>query len=302
MTNTEIAIIGAGTAGLTAAIYCARAGKNVIVFEKGVTGGRITEAEKVENYPGISTITGSELGQIMANQAKSLSAKIVSEEVTGIYPEENIVKTPYESYRCKAVIISAGLKNRMPNAKNAKKFLGRGLSFCALCDGGFFKGKDVCVLGGGNTALSEALYLSELCSRVCIIHRRNTFRAEDYLVKKVSKTVNISFIMETEIIEFVGENSLTGINVKSGGDEKFIKTDGVFSALGYVPNADLYKHLVPTDKDGFALCDENCRSNYNSIFIAGDCRRKDVRQIITACSDGAVAAHHACADIENSNP
>lgn len=296
--KADTIIVGAGIAGLTAALYLLRAGKKVIIFENSPTGGRIALAHRIENYPGISSISGAEFAGTLKSQVENPGVVFINKTIDAIDPANMTVFSGSESFCAKSLIIAVGLKNRLPEARNTDRFLGKGISFCALCDGPLFKGREVCVLGGGNTALSEALYLSEICSKVYLIHRRNKFRAEKILADAVASKSNITRLFNTTVSAFNGNVRLEEVETVSEAKKKIIKADSVFSALGYIASSGLYEGIVSTDKDGFACTDETCRTDYDGIFIAGDCRKKPVRQLITAAADGASAALGVCEFLE----
>lgn len=289
----DIIIIGAGTAGMTAAIYARRAGKTVLVIEKSVFGGQIIYSENVENYPGIQNISGADFAMSLYSQASGLGAKFVIESVSEIKDgETKTVVTNKNEYEAKAVIIASGVKNRKLNLPNEEKFIGRGISFCAVCDGSFYKSMPVAVVGGGNTALQDALYLSNNCEKVYLIHRRDAFRGEESLAKSAASKENIELVLNSEVVSVSGEEKLSEILVRNKltGAETFIKIKGLFEAVGQIPDNAVFSSVINLDENGFIIADESCRTNKSGIFAAGDCRTKDIRQLTTAAADGAVAA------------
>lgn len=295
---TDIIIIGAGTAGLSAAIYALRAGKSVLLMEQLTYGGQIINTPEVENYPGIKSISGFDFAQGLYEQAEALGAELKYEQVTGIDDGEvKKVKTSSGEYECKAIILATGAKNRPLGLDKETEFIGNGISYCATCDGAFFKGRVVAVNGGGNTALEDALFLSNYCKKVYLIHRRDEFRGEAKQVDKLKEKENIEFVLNATITELLGEDELSGVRVhdKLSGEDKDIELDGLFIAIGQMPENAAFAPLIELDKGGYIVAGEDCRTNVDGIFAAGDCRTKTVRQLTTAAADGAVAALAACA-------
>ena len=302
--NFDIIIIGSGTAGLTAAIYSARAGKRVLVLEAKVYGGQIIESAEIENYPGIKKVSGYEFAENLYNQALDLGIEVIFEQVTGIAADEQKKKviTADNEYIGSAVIIANGLKKRKLGIENEERLTGRGVSYCATCDGAFYKKKITAVSGGGNTAVSEALYLSDICDKVYLIHRRDTFRAEDGLVDRVKRKSNVEILYNSKITEINGEDKLESITVLDSisKDEKQLKIDGLFVCVGQIPQNEYLRDVVELDDYGYISAGEDCVTNIEGVFAAGDCRTKNIRQLVTAASDGAVAAMKACEIVEDS--
>lgn len=293
----DIIIVGAGTAGLSAAIYGLRAGKSVLIFEASMYGGQIINTPEIENYPGIAHISGYEFATNLYEQAKNLGAEIKYEKVLeiNIKEEQKLVKTEKEEYLAKSVILATGAKNRQLGLSKEKELIGAGISYCATCDGAFFRGKEVAVNGGGNTALEDAMFLSANCSKVYVIHRRDTFRGEEKLLKSLKEKENVEFVLNSTIEELLGENSLEGILVKNKDNEiRQINISGLFIAIGQVPENGSFASIVELDPSGYIKGMEDCKTNSEGIFVAGDCRTKSVRQLTTAASDGAIAALAAC--------
>ena len=287
----DIIIVGGGPAGLTAAIYARRAGKSVLLLEKESFGGQIASSPCVENFPGHMAISGTELADLLYSQAENLGARIELEEVVSIEDgESKTVVTDYGSYTCKALVLATGMKHRTLGLPG-EDVLG-GISFCAVCDGAFHEGRDVAVVGGGNTALQDALFLADICKSVTVIHRRDTFRGDPILVEKLKAKNNVTFLMECEISALHGEGSLAGMSVRNvkTGETKEIAVTGLFEAVGQLPEKELTAPLVKLDESGFIAAGESCLTNVSGVFAAGDCRAKEVRQLTTACADGAVAA------------
>lgn len=303
----DIIIIGAGTAGLTAAIYALRAGKSVLVLEQGSYGGQIINTPKVENYPGIEQISGYEFASSLFKQAEKLGMEYRSEKVIQIKEaltggEElsaaekkaapKTVETEQGSYKTKAVILATGAKNRPLGLEKEEEYTGKGISYCATCDGMFFRGKKVAVVGGGNTALEDAAFLSNYCEKVYVIHRRDTFRGEEKLVKELQAKENVEFLLNKTVEALEGEMTLQAVLLrdKMSGEESRLEISGLFVAIGQVPETGTFAELVALDENGYILAGEDCRTSVDGIFAAGDCRKKNVRQLTTAAADGAVAA------------
>jgi thioredoxin reductase (NADPH) len=284
----DIIIIGAGPAGLTAAVYARRAGKTALVLESVTYGGQIIKTTDIENYPAEGKITGVELAKKMYEQAKELGTEFEFEEVIELKTDgdEKVVVTEDGEYRAKAVVIATGSAERKLGLENEDKYTGKGVSYCATCDGAFFKGKVVAVAGGGNSALYEALYLADLAEKVYLVHRREELRGDDILVNKLKEKGNVEFVLGSNVTELIGDEKLEAIKIN---DEKVIEVSALFVAIGREPKNDFAKD-VEKDESGYILADENCKTNIDGIFVAGDTRTKKVRQIVTAVSDGATAA------------
>ncbi len=293
----DVIIIGAGTAGLSSAIYVLRSGKSVLLLEKSYYGGQIVNATDIENYPAIKKISGYDFATALYEQALSLGADIEYENAisieNGIY--EKTVFTEKNSYKCRSIIIATGLQKRRLNIENEEKFTGKGVSYCAVCDGAFYKDKPVAVAGGGNTALEDALLLSEYCSKVYIIHRRKEFKGEKILAEKLTKRENISYMLNCTLTALNGSEKLESISVISN-DSKIpndITVSGLFVAIGQVPENKAFSDIVELDEYGYIISDDCCTCA-EGIFTAGDCRKKDIKQLATAVADGAVAGIKAC--------
>ena len=293
----DIIIIGGGPAGLTAAIYARRAGKTVLVIEKNAFGGQITWSPKVENFPSHVSISGAELGDRLLEQAMEQGAEVELEEVTAVNVQGDIKTVLCESgaeFQGKALIIATGAKPRMLGLPREEELIGSGVCFCAVCDGAFYKGCDVAVNGGGNSALQDAVLLSEKCSKVYIIHRRDSFRGEAALVDILRKKTNVEFVLEASITGLEGENELTAITVNQKGTQRRIPVQGLFVAIGHAPDNGIFSKLIELDRAGYAASGEDCLTRSAGIFVAGDCRAKSVHQLTTAVADGSVAALAAC--------
>ena len=297
---TDIAVIGGGPAGLSAALYAARAGKSVTVYERDCIGGQITRAPLVENYPGTGRVSGLQLGDRMAAQAEAAGAEISLTNVQKIVKETSGIfrlDTDDGEYYAKAVIYACGARPRTLGLPGEAELIGHGISYCALCDGSFFKDQDVTVVGGGNSAFDDALLLSERCHHVTLIHRRSSSRAEQILVERVKQRNNISLLTDMTVSELIQENGqLTGLALKSKiGKVETLPVSGLFVALGRLPDTQVLVGLAPLDENGYVFTDGKMAVPETlGIFAAGDCRIKSVRQLTIAVSDGTVAAVSAC--------
>jgi len=290
----DIIIIGAGTAGLSAAIYGVRAGKSVLILEADSYGGQIINTPEIENYPAIKHISGYDFATNLYEQAIELGAEIKFEKVLEIKSEDHDKKviTDSNQYDAKSIILATGAKSRTLGLEREKELVGRGISYCATCDGGFFKGKEVAINGGGSTALEEALYLSSFCAKVYLIHRRASFRGEDKLLHSLQEKQNVEFVLNSSIKELVADNKIKGIIVRNieTGIEVTIPISGLFIAIGQIPENGIFSNLINLDKGGYISATEDCKTNIEGIFVAGDTRTKRIRQLTTAAADGAVAA------------
>ncbi|MBQ6231325.1 MAG: thioredoxin-disulfide reductase [Eubacterium sp.] len=301
----DIAIVGAGPAGLSAAIYGQRAGKSTVLFEAYTYGGQIINTPNIENYPGIKDISGFDYATGLFEQAQSFGAEIVFEQVTaveapGSAAEPFKITTASATYEAKSVILATGAKNRHLGIAKEESLTGRGVSYCATCDGAFFKGKVVAVNGGGNTAIEDAMFLSNYCSKVYVIHRREGFRSEEGSLKALREKDNVEFVLNATISELIGEEKLSAIivNDKVTGESREIAVDGLFIAIGQEPDNRAFAEIAELDKGGYIISGEDCTTKTPGLFTAGDCRTKHVRQLVTAASDGAVAALAACGYID----
>ncbi|MDD7403438.1 MAG: thioredoxin-disulfide reductase [Butyribacter sp.] len=295
----DIIIVGAGTAGLSAAIYSLRAGKSVLVLEQQPSyGGQIVNASKVENYPGIPEISGFEFAKSLYEQAVGLGAEVIFQKVIRIEEQapNKVVCTEKDSWECKSIILATGAKKRPLGVPGEETFAGKGVSYCATCDGMFFRGKEVAVAGGGNTALEDANFLANYCSKVTVIHRRDTFRGDKKSLMRLQAKQNVTFLLDSEVVELLGENMLSGIKVrnKKNGKVTEVPVSGLFIAVGQMPDSEVFSDQVETDQLGYIVANEDCKTNKEGIFVAGDCRTKTVRQLTTAASDGAIAGIAAC--------
>lgn len=292
----DIIVVGGGPAGLAASIYAARALKKTLVIEKSIFGGQITQTTKVENYPGFLEISGMELGKKMALQAKSLGVESAYGEVTKISKEQDIftVVVGEKSYQSSVVIYATGASPRKLQVPNEEKLIGSGISYCATCDGAFFKGKTVCVVGGGNTAIDDALYLANLCSKVYIVHRRDSFRGEPVKVELLKEKENVEIILNATVEDIVGTDAVEGILLMVEAEEKELIVDGVFVAIGHEPNTKILDDFVPLTPNGYITTNLQLETAVAGFYAAGDVREKQVRQLTTATNDGTIAAIMAC--------
>ncbi|WP_069988337.1 thioredoxin-disulfide reductase [Massilioclostridium coli] len=290
--NYDIVIIGAGTAGLSAAIYGVRAGLSVLVVESQMHGGQIINTPDIVNYPGIEKISGYEFANQLYQHATNLGAKIIYEEISDLNLLGRIktITAGTQTYYAKTIIIATGAKHRDLGCAGEEEWKGRGVSYCAICDGNFFQGQDVCVVGGGNTALEDALYLSKFCRTVHLIHRSKQFKASPMYVQQAQNTNNIVFHLEYEVTKISGTDQVQQVMISHKGQEESLSVVGVFVAIGSQPNNGMFSRWVEMDKYGYIVAGEDCKTNIPGVFVAGDTRTKKVRQLVTAAADGAVAA------------
>ena len=300
----DIIIIGAGPAGLTAAVYARRAEKSAVIIEKGTFGGQITYSPKVENFPGFTEISGNGLADLMVEQALSAGAEIELGEAESVKVNPDGTKTVTtkegDTFTSKAVIIATGAKHRLLGVPGEAELIGHGISFCAVCDGAFYRGKEVIVVGGGNSALQEALLLSDTCKKVTMVQNLDCFTGEEKLLNTLKSKGNVEFITGTVVTGFESKNGeLTAVKIKDSDSEKTLTTDGVFVAIGLAPDNENFRSVAELNQWGYFDTDESCSVKTEGIFVAGDCRKKIIRQITTACADGSVAALAACNYIDN---
>ena len=294
----DIIIIGAGPAGLTAALYALRANKKVLVLEAKTYGGQILNASSVENYPGVPCISGFDFAQNLYNQVNELGCEIKYETVIRV-EENKTVHTEKNSYQAKAVIIATGAENRKLNIERETELVGKGVSYCATCDGNFYKNKIVAIVGGGNTALKDAMYLSNIASKVYLIHRRDSFRGEKKSLSELKVKDNVEFILNANVTHLNGEKQLESIIVKNDNDETSeIKVDGIFIAVGQDPRNEIFDNIVELDKLGYIITENEVHTKIKGIYVAGDTRVKTLRQLTTAVSDGSIAATTAIKEME----
>lgn len=298
----DIIIIGAGPAGLTAAIYARRANKSVLVLEAKSYGGQIINTLSIENYPVEAHISGFDFATKLYNQTKDLGAEIAFEKAIEIKDNKTNkeVTTNKNTYKCKALIIATGSENRKLGLSNEDELVGKGISYCATCDGAFYKKKCVAVVGGGNTALEDALYLTDIADKVYLIHRRDEFRGEEATITKLKEKNNIEFIYNSNVTKLNATKKLDSIEVTdNSGNTNVIEVDGLFIAVGRIPESQNFATLIKMDKAGYIEAGEDCHTNVEGIFVAGDNRVKSVRQLVTAAADGAISATEAVKYINN---
>ena len=293
----DILIVGGGPAGLTAAIYARRANRSVVVIEKGAFGGQITYSPNVENIPGFSALSGNEFAEDLVGQALGQGADMESAEVLSVEYENGlfVAKTEDGDFTGKSVILAAGAKHRMLGVEDEERFIGDGISFCAVCDGAFYRDKTVAVIGGGNSALQEAILLSELCKKVVVVQNLDFLTGEKALSDQIYAKNNVEVVTGAVVDGILSENDkFSGIRIKKADGTSDLVLDGMFVAIGLIPQNEAFRSLVDLDERGYALSGETCLTKTPGVFVAGDCRTKKVRQVTTACADGAVAALAAC--------
>ena len=288
----DIIIIGGGPAGLTAALYAKRANKSVLVIEKGTFGGQITYSPKVENIPGFLSVSGNEFAEKLIEQVLEQGAEVEMCEVTGISKADNFtVHTDGGDFEGKTVIIATGAKHRMLGLDREEQFVGEGISFCAVCDGAFYEGKTVAVIGGGNSALQEAILLSDLAKKVYVVQNLETLTGEVKLREQLYAKENVEIILGTVVKELLGDSELVGIKVENANNEvRTLDIDGMFVAIGLIPQNEPFAEHIALNAWGYADSAEDCKTTTEGIFVAGDCRSKRIRQVATAAADGAIAA------------
>ena len=301
---TDILVIGGGTAGLTAALYASRAGKSVTLLEKESTGGQIVFSPRVENYPGLPGVSGADYAAALTEQAESFGAAIEYAEALGVEAEANgfRVRCDDGERTARALVLAAGTSHRHLGLPGEEDLVGCGVSYCAVCDGAFCAGGEVAVVGGGNTALTDALFLAGICQKVTLIHRRDSFRGEESLASRLRALPNVELRLCSAVTELRQQDgALTGITVRDldSQTEEVLPADGLFVAVGQLPQTELYRGFVDMDEAGYLIAGEDCRSSRPGVFIAGDCRTKAVRQLTTAAGDGAAAGLGACRYIDS---
>lgn len=296
--HSDIAIIGGGPAGLTAGLYAARGGASVTLYEELFPGGQIAKTPLVENYPGFPDgVVGYEVGSLIQKQAEKFGLKVEYAGATGLVlcEDPKRILLPDREDTAKTVILCMGAHARSLGIPREEELVGAGVSYCATCDGAFFKEKDVVVVGGGDTAVSDALYLSRFCTNVTIVHRRDEFRAAAVLVEKAKQTENIHMALSCVPVSFAGESHVEGLEIRDlkTGQTRVVSASGVFVAVGITPQSDLVKNIVILNESGSIVTDELMKTNLPGVYAAGDIRNTPLRQVITACADGAVAATSA---------
>ena len=292
----DVAIIGAGPGGMTAAVYAGRAGLKTVVFERATVGGQMAYTNELENFPGFEKTTGFDLAMLLDKQMRAFNATYVNEDIKEIKKSgDNFeITTSNGTYTALTVILALGASPRNLGLESEKRLRGSGVSYCATCDGNFYRGTDVAVVGGGNTAFEDALFLANLCKKVYIIHRRDEFRAEKILQDRVAKTENIEIITNSVPVEITGKFEVDGIRIENKDKEtRDIPVQGVFVAIGTVPNSDIVKDFVDLDNYGYIKTNKDMETSVHGVYAIGDVRDTVLRQVITACADGAIAAQSA---------
>ena len=300
----DIIVIGGGAAGMTAALYALRGGKTVLILESESLGGQIATSPRLENFPSVKTMSGEQFADNLFEQISAMGAEFEIEKAVDVIKREDgffTVKTEYKEYEAKSVIIAAGVKHKHLRTKSEREDLvGHGVYYCAICDGAFYKGKEVAVIGDANTALQYALLLSGYCKKVYVYTLFDKFFGEKALVKALRAKDNIEVRPNTSVIDFIGDKELSAIEYKDAeGNIKRHEIPAVFVAIGQVPDNGAFSKVADLDKDGYITADENCRTRTEGVFVAGDCRTKAVRQVVTAVADGGVAATNACIYLES---
>ena len=291
----DVIIVGGGPAGLTAALYARRANKTALIIEKATFGGQITHSPKVENIPGFVALSGNEFAEKMVEQVMEQGADVEIAEVTEVIDGDiKTVKTDSGDFEGKSVIWATGARHRMLGLEREDEFVGEGISFCAVCDGAFYTGKTVAVIGGGNSALQEAIMLSDLCKKVYVVQNLDRLTGEQKLADILYAKNNVEIILGSTVESLMGEGALNGITIKSGEERRTLLIDGMFVAIGLIPQNEIVEELITLNPWGYVDATESCITNKKGIFVAGDCRSKRIRQVATACADGAVAALAAC--------
>ena len=290
----DVIVAGGGPAGLTAALYAARAGKDVLVLEGESTGGQIQYSPLVDNYPGLPGMSGASFAQTLTEQVQAQGVHLRMEEITFMRTQNGLVEltTPQGRYTAPALVLATGVSHRKLGLQGEDDLIGMGVSYCAVCDGAFYQDRPVAVVGGGDTALQEALFLSARCSKVTVIHRRDLFRGESRLVQQLREKNNVEFLLSCTVEQLhSGPEGLTGLSVRDLKGDKALElpVDGLFVAVGQEPHSQIFSNLVMTDDQGYFLAGEDCAASLPGVFAAGDCRVKSVRQLTTAVGDGAVA-------------
>lgn len=298
----DVIIIGAGPAGMTSSIYASRANLDVLMVEKKYPGGQMLSTAEIENYTGYENITGPDLSEKMFEHSKKFGTDFVFGEIKKVKIENNIkiLEISGKTYKAKSIIIATGTQARLLGIEGEKEFTSKGVSYCAVCDGAFFKEKNVVVIGGGDSAIEESLYLANLVNKVTVVHRRDELRAQKILQDRAFKKKNIEFCWDSIPVKINGEKKVTGIEVKNvkTNEIKKIEAEGIFIYIGMIPQTEVFKDLNILDEKGYVIADENMLTSVEGVFVAGDVRQKEIRQVVTATSDGAIAAQSAYKYIE----
>ena len=302
MNKYDVIIIGGGAAGMTAALYSLRSGKSVLLLEKETIGGQISKSPRVENFPTIKEISGEELSSKLFDQIMDLGCEFELDTVTKVEKQDNMffITGEFGNYESKSVIIATGLEHRKINIENEDELIGKGVSYCAVCDGAFYKDEDVCLIGDGNTALQYSILLANYCKKVYVCTLFDKFFGDDILVKKLKERENVEIIQNVSLTKFIANDELEGLVFKNTKDDSLLelKVKGCFIAIGQIPKNDIFTNLVDLDKNGYILANEDLETKTKGLFVAGDCRQKKVRQLTTAVSDGAMASVGAVSYID----
>ncbi len=293
MKNYDLIIIGGGPAGLTAGIYALRGGLSALIVEREAPGGQILKTQNIENYPGVESVAGYELATTMLKQTESLGCQFKYDEVKSVQLNDKIKRLEFSSgdkLETKNMIIATGACPKMLNVTGEKEFTGRGVSYCATCDGNFYKGKTVVVVGGGNTAVYDAIFLSNIAAKVYLVHRRCALRAEKILVDSLKSRENVVFLLDSVIERIIGDDKVNSLTIKNvlNNETRALSTDGIFIAIGQSPQSELFVS-VNKDEYGYIITDSEMKTNSDGVYAIGDVRAKSLRQIVTACADGAIA-------------
>jgi len=301
----ELAIVGGGIAGMSCAVYAKRAGLNPVIFEKAALGGQLMYINRIDNYPAVKPgSTGAEFLNVLSSSVKELNIEVKEEAVTRVAAEESkvVISSDDKEYSAGSLVVASGASFRKLGVEGEDKFAGRGVSWCAVCDGYFFRDKKVAIVGGGNTAVEDAIYLSSVCSKVYLIHRRDKLRALDYLQKELFDRSNIEIIWNSVIKKISGDNFVKEIEIENVVDDKksVLETSALFIAVGIKPNTDICAGIIDIDNGGFVITDEYMKTSCDYIYACGDCRKRPLRQLITAASEGAIAALSAYRYLKNS--
>lgn len=292
----DICVIGGGPAGMTAALYSLRAGRKTIIFEEKMFGGQMAETPVIENMPGSPDAQGWELAMRFSGQVEAMEPEVTYEKAVKLQPQHDgsvVICTESGCVAAKKVILAMGVSRRRLNVPGEDRLAGRGVGWCAVCDGALYRGQPVAVVGGGNTALEDALYLSGICPKVYLLVRKKDLQGQQVLQQRVRQQENIEILLETQVMEILGEDKVSGVAISHAGSSETLTVGGVFVAIGLRPDPGLYGSVVETDASGYIVAGEDCRTSVPGIFAAGDIRTKEIRQIVTAISDGAVAAEIA---------
>ena len=295
----DLIIVGAGPAGLTAALYALRANKKVLILEAKSYGGQIINANKIENYPALPNVSGFDYATALYNQVTELGLEIKYETVLRIDKDKNVT-TKEGTYQGKSIILATGCENRKLGIEHETDYIGKGISYCATCDGAFYKGKTVAVVGGGNTAIEDAIYLADIAEKVYVIHRRETFRCEEKYLMEAKEKTNIEFILNSNVVKLNGEDFLESIEIKDNKERiEKLEINGLFIAIGQEPRNQIFADLIRINESGYIKSSDGVHTNIDGIYVAGDAREKTLRQLVTAVSDGAIAATTAIKELNN---